>query len=163
MEEPPSDRPDIAALYAQYRPLLLLIAARRFGVERDEAEDLVHDVFVSYLRRWRVVRDVRRWLIGAICHACRYRERKFGRLDQFDLPEHDIPSSPTHTDRPVAQQLVERLSQRDQELLAWRFIEGMTAAEIGVLLGCTPKAADKRLRRALKHAAGPPRGPKPRK
>ncbi|MEO8379827.1 MAG: sigma-70 family RNA polymerase sigma factor [Acidobacteriota bacterium] len=163
MDEPPSERPDVAALYAQYRPLLFLIARRRFDVATEDAEELVHDVFVSYLRRWKVVREVRHWLIGAICHACRHRARKFGRLEQFDLDAHDISSPPPQVDRPVAQQLVANLSPRDQAILQLRYTEGLTSAEIGVLLGCSPKAADNRLRRALKHAAVPPRRPKQRK
>lgn len=163
MDELPGARPDIAALYSQYRALLLLIAVRRFGVERTDAEDLVHDVFVSYLRRWHYVRDVRQWLIGAICHSCRHRGRKFGRLDHFDLRDHDVVSSPAYAERQTARQIVAKLSQRDQELIGWRFMEGMTTVEIGLLLGCSPRAADKRLRRALKHAAEPSVTPKSRK
>ena len=73
MDVPPSD--SFEDLYEKYRPLLLLIAMRRFGVPNDDAEELVHDVFLSFLRRWNLVRDVRPWLIGAICYACRHRSR----------------------------------------------------------------------------------------
>ena len=161
MDEPASERPDVAALYAQYRPLLLRIARRRFNVAAEDAEELVHDVFVSFLRHWEVVRDVRRWLIGAICHACRHRARKAARLvEQFDLAAHDISSPPSHVDSSVANQLVASLSPSEQAILRLRYTEGFTAAEIGVLLGCSTGAADKRLRRALEHAAGPLRRPK---
>jgi RNA polymerase sigma factor (sigma-70 family) len=149
----PDNPPDIESAYARYRSLLLMIAWRRFGLSRADAEELVHDVFISLILRWDSVRNVRQWLIGATCNACRTRGRKQARLDQLDPALHDAPSLPDFTDRPVVQQIVQRLRPRDQTILHLRFASGLTAPELGRLLGCSTNAADRRLRRALQHAS----------
>jgi len=64
------------ALYAAYRPLLRKIAIRKFGVALSDAEDLVQDVFATYLANPSNVRELHPYLIGAICNASRqYRRR----------------------------------------------------------------------------------------
>lgn len=64
------------ALYAAYRPLLRKIAIRKFGVAVSDAEDLVQDVFATYLANPSNVRELHPYLIGAICNASRqYRRR----------------------------------------------------------------------------------------
>src|SRR5690349_5525680 len=63
-------------LYRTFHPLLRAIAMRNFGVPRADAENLVHDVFLTYLSNPSNVRDLRPYLIGAICNASRqYRRR----------------------------------------------------------------------------------------
>jgi RNA polymerase sigma factor (sigma-70 family) len=64
------------ALYAAYRPLLRKIAIRKFGVAISDADDLVQDVFATYLANPANVRELHPYLIGAICNASRqYRRR----------------------------------------------------------------------------------------
>jgi RNA polymerase sigma factor (sigma-70 family) len=64
------------ALYAVYRPLLRKIAIRKFGVAVSDADDLVQDVFATYLANPSNVRELHPYLIGAICNASRqYRRR----------------------------------------------------------------------------------------
>ncbi len=64
------------ALYAAYRPLLRKIAIRKFGIAVSDAEDLVQDVFATYLANPSNVRELHPYLIGAICNASRqYRRR----------------------------------------------------------------------------------------
>jgi len=160
MAIPPTDQTDFGALYTAHLPLLLGIAMRRFGVPRDEAEELVHDIFLSLIRRRQSVRDVRRWLVGAISHACRHRSRRLRRLEQLDADVHDGEQRPTYAATPIAEDLVRDLSPADQAILRLRYTEGLTAPEIGVLLGCSSKAADRRLRRALTRARTPPKRPR---
>ena len=64
------------ALYAAYRPLLRKIAIRKFGVAVSDAEDLVQDVFATYLANPTNVRDLHPYLIGAICNASRQFQRR---------------------------------------------------------------------------------------
>lgn len=59
------------SIYATYLPLLRNIAVRKFGVPRDEAETLAHDVFTTYLANPTNVRELHPYLIGAICNAAR--------------------------------------------------------------------------------------------
>jgi RNA polymerase sigma factor (sigma-70 family) len=64
------------ALYIVYRPLLRKIAIRKFGVAISDADDLVQDVFATYLANPSNVRELHPYLIGAICNASRqYRRR----------------------------------------------------------------------------------------
>jgi len=75
-------------LYRQYGVLLRSIAMRRFGVPPDDAEALVHDTFVAYLERHTIIRDVKRWLMGAVGNASKnyWRARK---REAPLLPEHE--------------------------------------------------------------------------
>lgn len=75
-------------LYRQYGVLLRSIAMRRFGVPPDDAEALVHDTFIAYLERHTVIRDVKRWLMGAVGNASKnyWRARK---REAPLLPEHE--------------------------------------------------------------------------
>ncbi len=145
--------PDFDALYRQYRQLLLSIATGRFHIPVEDAEALLHDVFVSAMLRWSAIRNVRQWMIGAICHACRYRLRQVARgvpLED-DLPEQG--NEPPYIEKLSAHAMLARVTPHDRRVIMLRFEEGMTAREIGRTLGCTARAADRRLRRALARAA----------
>ncbi|HEX8410547.1 MAG TPA: sigma-70 family RNA polymerase sigma factor [Thermoanaerobaculia bacterium] len=76
----PSPRTDAAgarfdAIYETYRLLLRRLAVRR-GIPVRDADDLVHDVFATYLANAANVRDVHGYLIGAICNAARQYQRR---------------------------------------------------------------------------------------
>jgi RNA polymerase sigma factor (sigma-70 family) len=63
-------------IYTAYVPLLRKIAMRKFGIARGDAEALVHDVFATYLANPANVRNLRPYLIGAICNAARQHLRR---------------------------------------------------------------------------------------
>lgn len=76
-----ADAPDSLAvhfevIYTAYAPLLWKIAMRKFGIPRSDAEALVHDVFATYLANPANVRNLRPYLIGAICNAARQYLRR---------------------------------------------------------------------------------------
>lgn len=145
--------PDFDALYRQYRPLLLGIATGKFRVQVEDAESLAHDVFLSLMIRWSAVRNVRMWLVGAICNACRYRLRQVARAVPLDDEISEHGEEPPYIERLSARAMLSRVTPRDKRVILLRFEQGMTAREIGRTLGCTPRAADRRLRRALERAA----------
>lgn len=64
------------ALYATYRPLLRKIAIRKFGIPADDVDDLVQDVFATYLANSANVHDRHAYLIGATCNAARQYLRR---------------------------------------------------------------------------------------
>ena len=78
------------ALYATYQPLLRRIAIRKFGIPIENADDLVQDVFASYLANHEKVRDLHAYLIGAICNACRQYRRRDAATPFSPCPEHRI-------------------------------------------------------------------------
>ena len=62
---------DFEKIYDAYAPLLRRIAVARFGIPANDATDLVHDVFATYLVNPARVAELRPYLIGAICNASR--------------------------------------------------------------------------------------------
>lgn len=86
--------PSFDQLYSEHVPLLRAIAMRR-GVPFSESEELVQEVFATYLVDPDRVHNVRAYLVGGICHAIRaYRRRceregkVFAELDD----EADVPA-----------------------------------------------------------------------
>ena len=59
-------RADVGALYEEHRGLLVGTAVGRFGIRHEDAETLVHDVFLAYIVKADEVIDARAWLVGAI-------------------------------------------------------------------------------------------------
>ncbi|HEX7809089.1 MAG TPA: sigma-70 family RNA polymerase sigma factor [Thermoanaerobaculia bacterium] len=153
MHDDVSGQPDFDALYRQYRQLLLSIATGKFRVPVEDAEALVHDVFVSLMLRWQTVRNVRMWLVGAICNSARYKLRQSARAVPLPDDMAENGDEPPYIDVLSARAMLRRVKPRDRRVISLRFEHGMTAREIGRTLGCTPRAADRRLRRALERAA----------
>jgi RNA polymerase sigma factor (sigma-70 family) len=140
-----------ASAYAAHAKVLLRIAVRKFRIDPSDAETLVHDVFLSFILHEREIRDVRSWLVGAICNASRHFHRRFDRLES--LPEHFEPAIQEHTmEQVVANECLGRLTARCSIALRLRYVEGYTVAEIAEELGTTPKYAEKILRNCLREA-----------
>ncbi len=72
-------------LYAEYGLLLRSIAMRKYGIPPDDAEALTHDTFVAYLQRHTKIHDLKPWLMGAVCNACKHYWRD--RKREVPLPE----------------------------------------------------------------------------
>lgn len=76
------------SLYTEYGLLLRVIAIRRYHVPPDDAEALVHDIFMAYLQRRPSIHNARAWLIGAIKNASSNYVRK--RMPEAELlPQHE--------------------------------------------------------------------------
>ena len=94
---PKRDDGDFEQIYVKHYDFLVSIAVRKFGVPTSEADTLVQEVFLSYLKRSREIYDVHAWLLGGICHASRYFWRQNGRggetVEIEELFEHEDPSS----------------------------------------------------------------------
>ena len=59
------------AIYDEHLSLLIAIAVDKFAVPPSDAQTLVHEIFLSFFMNMDDVRDVRSWLVGATCNACR--------------------------------------------------------------------------------------------
>lgn len=152
-----SDR-QFEEIYEHYFDLLVQIASYKFRVPDTDAEALVHDVLMGYLRKSHLVLDLRSWLVGAMCYASRHYWRQNGRtvsdteveLDRVDPASVRILDNLTN--QLVAREALECLSPRYQEILKMRYFEGCTAAEMAVRLGVTAKTAQKLISKALRRA-----------
>lgn len=157
---PKRDDGDFEQIYLKHYPFLVSIAVRKFGVPASEADTLVHEVFLSYLKRSGEVYDVHAWLLGGICHASRYYWRQNGRggevVELEELYEHEDPSShDIRDDLPDAltmRAVLDSLPPRYRQILRLRYYDGCSIAEIAASLGVKPKYAQKLVSKCVKKA-----------
>lgn len=168
-----SDDAEFVRLYEQNYDFLVAVATRKFQVSPDDAEGLAHEVFLSYLKRKGEIREVHKWLIGAICHASRYYWRKHGRnIEQLDPDLAAARPDPASTNirevlpnRIAAGEVLDGLPPRYQYILRLRYFEGYSIKEIADHLGVTSKYTQKLVTKCLRRAEelfSPP-GPRKRK
>ncbi len=120
-----------------------LVAAARFIVDdRETAEDVVMEAFVSLHRRWRHLREpgeARRYLRSCVLNGARsqLRRRRVRRLMEAgstgDVRSQVDPSS--GADRVALLDGLRALSARQREVLVLRFYLGMVEAEVAAQLG----------------------------
>lgn len=97
----------VERLYREHADLLRVTARRRYDVPEKDIDALVHDVFLSYLRRRPVLDDERAFLLGAIKYASLHYWRKHGREAAL-LPEHE--STPDRSTELTVDRWVTRLA-----------------------------------------------------
>jgi len=130
---------------------------RKFGVPPADADALVNEVFLSYLKRQREIVDVHAWLLGGICHVSRLYWRQHGRGETVDIEElfdrEDPSSHDIRNDLPdalTARALLDSLPSRYQKILYLRYYEGCSIAEIAESLGVKPVYAAKLVSKCVK-------------
>jgi RNA polymerase sigma-70 factor, ECF subfamily len=146
-------------VFEEYKELLKSIATRKFRVPTEEAENLAHEVFLTYLRRHSTVVDLRSWMVGAICHASRHYWRLNGRATGIDTEavlERVDPASArileSLPDQLAAREALELLSPRAREVLRMRYFEGATIPEIAQHFRIKPDSAKQLIQRGLRRA-----------
>lgn len=147
------------AIYERYFPLLAQIAVFKFQVPDTDAEALVHDVLISYLRKADDITELRPWLIGAICYASRHYWRLNGRTSGAEAEVAGDRVDPATVrildslpDQLAAREALERLSPRYRQILHMRYFEGCTVAEVASRLGVKTKYAQKLITKCLRSA-----------
>jgi len=151
---------EFVRLYEQNVDFLVGVATHKFQVPSVDAEALAHEVFLSYLKRKGEIREVHKWLIGAICHASRYYWRKQGRnTEQLDTELANARPDPGSANirellpiRIAAGEALAGLPVRYQHILRLRYIEGYTIKEIAEHLGVTSKYTQKLVTKCLRRA-----------
>jgi RNA polymerase sigma factor (sigma-70 family) len=154
---PRVDESQFEALYAEQSDFLFSVAVRKFRVPESEADALVHEVFLSYLKHADEVREVRSWLLGAICHASRYYWRSHGRTvlveEQFDrIDPKSLNILEGLPDQLAAREALACLTPRCQNVLRLRYFDGCSIAEIATSLGLTAKYTQKLVTKCLRRA-----------
>jgi RNA polymerase sigma factor (sigma-70 family) len=159
--DPPGiDEDEFAQLYEANVGLLVSLAVRKFQVPYGDAEGLAHEVFLSYLKRRNEIRELHKWMIGAICNASRHYWRKNDRnIDQLDEESTSIQADPVSAHvmdwlpaRIAAGEALAVLSPRYQHILRLRYYEGYSVPEIAEELGVTAKYAQKLVIKCLRRA-----------
>lgn len=123
---------------------------------RADAEDAVHDAFLSAWRQRRSLRDPARidaWFGRIVVNACRdrLRHRRRHPTEQLGAQEHDAPA-PT---RSVEDRLAIGTAMRDLEadqviVLVLRYYRDLSVPQIATLLGLPEGTVKSRLHHSLK-------------
>lgn len=145
------DRSAVAALYARHVRSLFVLA-RGMLKNHEEAEDLIHDVF---LEAWRRSSDyseergtVRAWLF------MRARSRALDRLKAAGRPlnalHDEISTAPLPMgDRSRLRELLAKMPAVQQQVLLLGYFEGLSTNEIAERLGIPAGTVKSRTRAAL--------------
>ncbi len=137
----------VDALYLDHALFLRNVAIRKFNVPPAEAHGLVHDVFINYLvitERSRP-RDVRGYLIGAICNASRNYWRSRRTEDRVFTSDEDAAGSATVEDGAfeavsmslIVASILARLGGRCREVLKRYYLDGQDTPAIAAAIHTT--------------------------
>jgi len=150
------DPQDVGGLYVEYRMLLLSVACRKFRVPECDAENLIQDVFLSYLQAGTKVENIRSWLVAAMCNASRHYYRATGRTESLpeDYNERSDPDSDAVAEK-LAREITLRqalgyLQPRCRETLHLHYFEGRSAGDMAREMSTTNRYAEKLIHNCLK-------------
>ena len=142
-----------AVFDAAYAPLCRY--ARHRGLTGADAEDIVAQTLEI---AWRRIDDVPMveplpWLYAVARNLWRNQVRQVHRRSEIlaryrALPPAAACGDPASLEPGLLRAALASLSERDQEVLRLVAWDGLTPAEVAVVLGCTPVAARSRLHRA---------------
>jgi RNA polymerase sigma factor (sigma-70 family) len=157
------------ALVERHLGLVHHAALRQLGGDAHRARDVAQCVFADLARKAPTL--ARRpvvltgWLHTATRHACarirraehrrRRRETEAARMNPVDDHSGPAPSTPDRASadweklRPVIDEALHALSERDRDAVLLRFFEGRAYAEIGARLALSEDAARRRVDRGL--------------
>jgi RNA polymerase sigma factor (sigma-70 family) len=157
VSSPRAHSPEVVeALYIQHRTLLLSVACRKFRVPEADAENLLQEVFLSFLQTGTRIDNIRAWLVAAICNASRHYWRTQGRSESLpeDYMEHSDPGSHALPEKRAMeitiQQALGYLQPRCRETLRLHYFDGRSASEVARELETTTRYAEKLIHNCLK-------------
>ena len=143
----------LAELYSRYARQLLAIAYRLLQ-RREDAEDVVHDVFVGLpeaLRRYQERGSLGPWLRTITARTALMRLRRESARSQVGLDEAKLSAVQKAPDTGLTiEQALRALSPNLRAVLVLKEIEGFSHAEIAAMLDISIGASEVRLHRALK-------------
>ncbi len=155
------DRTALAELYDRYAPMMLALARRILGDDED-AEDLLHHVFVEVMNqahRYDSTRGtVRAWLVTKTRSRAIDRLRAHQRLRALDAAaSHSRVTDERQlelSDRLGVRMGLGHLPEHMRTVLALMYYEGRTATEIAVRLDVPVGTVKSRLSRATQKLRG---------
>lgn len=135
-------------------------AVRAYAIRRvghDAADDVVSEVFATAWRRLVDVPDpALPWLLrtarNVILHERRSLARRLRIVDAASHTRTTNSASAEDTSRALAESILDQLPKLDAEILRLTAWEGLTPAEIAVVLDLSESAARNRLMRARRRA-----------
>jgi len=157
-----TDRENMAQIYEAHRAELL-IRATKITINKEMAEDAVHNAFLSIIKHkdklFRLSkRELRAQLIIIVKNKCidLLRQRDYFSDESIDDMKHTVESD----DLPVEDKIIsaesyeairEHMAKLDEQnllVLEMKYIRGLTYKEIGEEMGITAKHVDTKIMRA---------------
>jgi RNA polymerase sigma-70 factor (ECF subfamily) len=147
------DRSAVAALYERHVSALFACALGMLR-SRQEAEDLIHDVF---LEAWRRAADysaergsVRAWLLVRVRSRALDRLKSAGRSRVVSDEQHPSAALPFSVgDERRLRELLSRMPEAQQEVIILGYFEGLSTVEIAERLQIPAGTVKSRTRAAL--------------
>ncbi len=146
-------------LYAYFWERLFAIAFQRLD-DRAEAEDVVHDVFMSLWahRHCREIADIDRYLAVAVKYAVlsrlRNRHKRSSILQALGISMNAASQSEERLDQKLLlerlQGEVERLPDRCRLIFRYSREDGMPIRDIAEILNLSPRTVEHQLSKALR-------------
>jgi RNA polymerase sigma factor (sigma-70 family) len=147
---------DVERLYVEHRSLLLYVACRKFRIPDSDAENLIQEVFLSYLQTGTKIENIRAWLVAAMCNASRHYWRAQGRTESLpdNIDDQSDPVSHGLADqfamKMTVRQALDYLQPRCRETLWLHYFEGRSAGDVARELETTNRYAEKLIHNCLK-------------
>lgn len=133
------DRAALDLLYRRHQPTVLAMALRR-GCPPEEAEDVVHEVFMALWRKPPKLGAVKlsTWMyrVTANCVASLHRRRRVRQAFAAAVGVGSGSSTPTLETKDLVAEVLARMSPTKREVLVLHELEGRTGAEIAEIVGC---------------------------
>jgi len=128
-----------------------------------DAEEVAQDAFVKAYRarsRFRDGAPFRPWLLAIVANEARNRRRSLARRGRFELhlaeerPSADAAPSPevallAREERAALLAAIDTLGEEQRQVVACRYLLGLSERETAAALGCRPGTVKSRLSRAL--------------
>ena len=144
------DSAALGELYSRTGGALASLARRLTGSHED-AEDVLHDVFLGLpeaLQHYQERGQLEAWMRRVTARVALMRIRSARRRREVDVP-HDVEARGVSEDTMALEHAVDDLPDALRFVVVLKMIEGYSHAEIGALLGISPRASEQRLYRAI--------------
>ncbi|HEX5495128.1 MAG TPA: SigE family RNA polymerase sigma factor, partial [Mycobacteriales bacterium] len=140
--------------FVRSRSARLLRAALAMTGDRQAAEDLVQDVMAKVYVRWATIRtSPDAYARKVLAHAVTDRWRWRGRRAETPLrPVHDRPAPDSSDSQALRDELVRALRTlppRQRAVVALRYLEDLSEADIATAVGCSVGTVKSQLSRGL--------------
>ena len=126
-------------------------AALRVTSDSGAASDIAQESMIrAYVRWWRIHRYADRWVVRVAINLAIDHARKANR--ETRMPLTDLPQDGegfTAEDVLDLRTALRVLSRRQREVIALRFLVGLTIADVGAVLGCSQGAVKSHTARAI--------------
>jgi RNA polymerase sigma-70 factor (ECF subfamily) len=145
---------NVERLYRTHGPLVLRRARALLGCETD-AQEALQEVFASLLRTPDSLRGVKSlvgWLYQATTHHClkQLRDRRTGArlLEQHAASPGGGPVGPRGEALVQVRAMLAMLPEEAAAAVVYRYLDGMSHAEVAEVLGCSRRKVGYLLERA---------------